>query len=68
MEFLTDGLSSRQFTNLYEDAECEKERLESPIPDIPVLSYRVAMNLLAFLIAKTAEVSAVRKLCRLKEF
>ena len=44
MEFLTDGLPSRQFTNLYEDAECEKERLESFTPEIPVLSYRAAMN------------------------
>lgn len=44
MEFLTEGLSSRQFTNLYEDAECEMERLESPTPDIPVLSFRAAMN------------------------
>lgn len=44
VEFMTDGLSSRQFTNLYEEAECEKERLESPTPEIPVLSYRAAMN------------------------
>ena len=44
VEFMTDGLSSRQFTNLYEEAECEKERLESPTPEIPILSYRAALN------------------------
>ena len=37
-------VSSRRFTNVVEDAKSEKERLESPLPGIPVLSYRAAMN------------------------
>lgn len=37
-------VSSRRFTNVVEDAKGEKERLESSMPEIPVLSYRAAMN------------------------
>lgn len=44
MEIQTEGVSSRRFSNVVEDAKCEKERRESLIPDIPVLSYRAAMN------------------------
>jgi len=43
-EILTDGISSRRFNNVVEDAKCEKERRESSCPGIPVLSYRAAMN------------------------
>lgn len=44
MEFSLDGISSRRFSNVIEDAKCEKERREGPTPNIPVLSYRAAMN------------------------
>lgn len=44
MEFSLEGVSSRRFTNVVEDAKCEKERREGPTPNIPVLSYRAAMN------------------------
>ena len=43
-EFCLKGVSSRRFTNVIEDAKCEKERRESPTPNVPVLSYRAAMN------------------------
>lgn len=43
-EFCLEGVSSRRFTNVVEDAKCEKERRESNTPNIPVLSYRAAMN------------------------
>ena len=42
-EFQAD-LSNRKFRNIVEDAICEKERRASPTPDIPVLSYRAALN------------------------
>ena len=44
MEFSLDGISSRRFSNVIEDAKCEKEQREGPTPGIPVLSYRAAMN------------------------
>lgn len=43
-EIRTEDISSRRFNNVVEDAKCEKERRESGCPDIPVLSYRAAMN------------------------
>lgn len=42
-EFQMDT-SSRRFRNIVEDAVCEKERRASPTPDIPVLTYRAALN------------------------
>lgn len=44
VEFRMENVSSRRFNNVVEDAKCEKERRESPTPDIPVLSYRALMN------------------------
>lgn len=43
-EIWTEDISSRRFNNVVKDAKCEKERCESGCPDIPVLSYRAAMN------------------------
>lgn len=37
-------ISSRRFSNVVEDAICERERRESPTPEIPILSYRAAAN------------------------
>lgn len=42
-EFQMD-ISSRRFRNIMEDAVCEKERRASPTPDIPILTYRAALN------------------------
>lgn len=42
-EFQTD-ISARRFRNVLEDAVCEKERRASPTPDIPILTYRAALN------------------------
>ena len=43
-EFQLEGISSRRFNNVVEDAKCEKERREGLTPEIPVLSYRAMMN------------------------
>ncbi len=43
-EFRLEGISSRRFSDVVEDAKCEEERRESLTPDIPVLSYRAMMN------------------------
>ena len=37
-------ISAQRFRNVLEDAVCERERRASPTPDIPVLSYRAALN------------------------
>lgn len=42
-EFKTD-ISAQRFRNVLEDAVCERERRASPTPNIPVLSYRAALN------------------------
>lgn len=38
-----DGISNRRFSEIMEDAQCEKQRCEGN-PDIPVYSYRTLKN------------------------
>lgn len=38
-----EGMSNRRFSEIMEDAQCEKQRCESN-PDIPVYSYRTLKN------------------------
>ncbi|MGN0485540.1 MAG: hypothetical protein ACI4HI_18530 [Lachnospiraceae bacterium] len=37
-------ITSRRFNALIEDAKCEKQRENSSCPDIPVVSYKTAIN------------------------
>lgn len=43
-EFRIEDISSRRFSDVIEDAKCEKERRESLTPEIPVLSYRAMLD------------------------
>ena len=38
------GIASRRFNVIIEDAKCEEERECSACPDIPVVSYKTAIN------------------------
>ena len=37
-------ISSRRFNVVIEDAKCERQRLDSDCPQIPVVSFRTAVN------------------------